>query len=396
MRAHAYRAALAAAVGLGVLATGVPAAADDTRTVEYSGYRTTVPASWPVYDLTREPDRCVRYDTHAVYLGRPGADQDCPARAIGRTEALLVEPLDDASRTRLSGLASGVRDEAGALWATFDDDGVAVTASYGTDPDMARGFVAGGTAVRPVGGGGPSSSDGVRPLAPNATGLGFETCAAPSRRAMSAWQASPYRTVGIYIGGMNSACSQPNLSADWVRAVHDAGYTFIPTYVGRQAPCGNVGTRIDPTHAAEQGVSAARDAVMMMRGLGFGTGNPVYFDMEAYPIGGSCGAAVLTFLTGWAEGLRDAGYRSGVYSSAGSGIRELARHVTSSRYRMPDAIWFAHWDGDQSVTGDPNVPDSLWADHQRIKQYRGGHRVSHGGVSMNIDSDSLDGPVAVG
>ena len=33
------------------------------------------------------------------------------------------------------------------------------------------------------------------------TGYGFEACNAPSTDALTAWLASPYRAVGIYIGG---------------------------------------------------------------------------------------------------------------------------------------------------------------------------------------------------
>ncbi len=50
-----------------------------------------MPASWPVYRLGRGPTRCVRYDRHAVYLGRPGADQQCPAHLVGRTTTISVQ-----------------------------------------------------------------------------------------------------------------------------------------------------------------------------------------------------------------------------------------------------------------------------------------------------------------
>src|SRR5204862_6533226 len=68
------------------------------------------------------------------------------------------------------------------------------------------------------------------------TGLGFDTCSAPSSGAMNAWKASPYRAVGIYLGGINSACVQPNLTPTWVGAETAAGWHLIPIYVGLQAP----------------------------------------------------------------------------------------------------------------------------------------------------------------
>jgi len=61
------------------------------KMVRYAGYTIRVPASWPVYRLDRDPGRCVRYDRHAVYLGRPGANQQCPAHLVGRTATVSIE-----------------------------------------------------------------------------------------------------------------------------------------------------------------------------------------------------------------------------------------------------------------------------------------------------------------
>src|SRR5689334_584550 len=55
------------------------------------------------------------------------------------------------------------------------------------------------------------------------TGLGFDACSAPSSAAMNAWLASPYRAVGIYFGGVNRACTQPNLTPAWVSEQLSAG-----------------------------------------------------------------------------------------------------------------------------------------------------------------------------
>jgi hypothetical protein len=59
-----------------VKAAPVNAAKPARKTVTFAGYSVSVPVSWPVYDLTKDPRRCVRYDVHAVYLGSPGPDQD--------------------------------------------------------------------------------------------------------------------------------------------------------------------------------------------------------------------------------------------------------------------------------------------------------------------------------
>ena len=47
-------------------------------------YLTRVPGDWPVFDLAADPSTCVRFDVHAVYLGHPGADMNCPAGLVGR------------------------------------------------------------------------------------------------------------------------------------------------------------------------------------------------------------------------------------------------------------------------------------------------------------------------
>ena len=61
------------------------------KTVRYAGYTIRVPATWPVYRLDRDPGRCVRYDQHAVYLGQPGANQQCPAHLVGHTATISIE-----------------------------------------------------------------------------------------------------------------------------------------------------------------------------------------------------------------------------------------------------------------------------------------------------------------
>jgi hypothetical protein len=60
---------------------------------------------------------------------------------------------------------------------------------------------------------------------------------------------------------------------------------------------------------------------------------------------------------------------------------------------MPDQIWVARWSG---VPGEINsggttyLRDSSWTPHKRVHQYKGGHNETHGGVTINIDSNWLD------
>jgi hypothetical protein len=57
-----------------------------TRTVTFRDASVTVPAGWPVREMTGKPG-CVRLDRHAVYLGDPSR-VTCPADLIGRVTAV--------------------------------------------------------------------------------------------------------------------------------------------------------------------------------------------------------------------------------------------------------------------------------------------------------------------
>jgi len=69
------------------------------------------------------------------------------------------------------------------------------------------------------------------------SGEGFDTCTALPTSAMRSLDGGAYSTANVYIGGVNRACAQPELSARWVATVTGAGWTLIPTYLGKQAPC---------------------------------------------------------------------------------------------------------------------------------------------------------------
>ena len=50
-----------------------------------------------MYRLDEHPRTCVRYDVHAVYLGTPGANMDCPAGIVGRTQTVSFIPAGNAA-----------------------------------------------------------------------------------------------------------------------------------------------------------------------------------------------------------------------------------------------------------------------------------------------------------
>jgi hypothetical protein len=433
---------LAALCGLlAVLAIPTAAQAAATKVVRYDGWHARVPASWPVFHLGSGSRICVRFNRHAVYLGRPGSQQRCPAHAVGRTEAILVTP-----RTRRTGALTGdaigwggspaaAVPSAGAV-AQVDrrgsgrTGGVLVTATWGQDPTVVRSAL-GVDSVRAAGraydrrqaavlagaarvtahkrtrtptgtrtasdsSGLPLSGDALARNVPGSVyaGLGFDACSAPSQTAMSAWAvASPFHAVGVYLGGANMACTQSNLTAAWVSEQAASGWQLIPTYVGLQAPGNGCGcAAISAIDAAAQGTAAAQSAVLEAQALGLGTGNPIYDDMENYTRTTSASETVLTFLGAWTTALHEAGYLSGVYSSELSGIQDLIAEQGTG-YAEPDDIWFANWNG-ETVTTDPLVPITDWADNQRLHQFRGGHTDDYGGSSISVDSDYLDGATA--
>ena len=202
----------------------------------------------------------------------------------------------------------------------------------------------------------------------------------------------------MYIGGASRGCpNQPNLTTSWVNTVVGWGWTLIPTYVGLQAPCSVYTNKITKAGAAAQGTASADDAIAVLNGVGLGAGSIVYFDMEAYNyLDKSCVASVQTFLNAWTVRLHARDYLSGFYTSSNTMNATLVARVGDATFHQPDDIWFARWNGDSSVVGDPMIPDTAWPTHQRMHQYRGGHTESHGGVVINIDNDSLDADTSPG
>jgi hypothetical protein len=223
------------------------------------------------------------------------------------------------------------------------------------------------------------------------TGYGFDACTAPSARSMRAWrESSPFEAIGVYIGGRNRACSQPNLTTAWVSEQVALGWHLIPTYVGLQATTSSCTScaKLTSSFATAQARAEADDAVADAQAIGIGPGSPIYHDMESYARTASATASTMTFLAAWTRRLHELGYSSGVYSSSASGIADLANRWGTA-YPSPDQLWFANWNG-RANTDDPYVPDEAWPDHQRIHQYRGGHDETWGGVRINIDSNYVD------
>src|SRR5580704_6729242 len=473
--------------------TAAKAAAPAMKTVEYRGYAIRVPATWPVYSLSKDPAQCVRYDVNAVYLGTPGPDPDCPAHVVGRADTVSIGgPATPGQRS--ASVRTDLRAAVGAkragthipaapgtimqntqlreLSVAMPDSAPAITATYGTSPDETMQVLAGvhqttnqsaptGTVVAasaapqarpntpapprnpalpsnpaPPNNPAPSNPPPSNPVpsypapptwippswptpAPTGTGVptqpapglssspppapagaltGFDTCGAPSLATMKAWRAK-YAAAAIYIGGQEMGCGYGNLSKSWVQSAEGMGWSLMPTFVGLQAPCNSFSDEINPSQAALQGQQAAIQAVGDAATFGLGPGSPIYFDMEAYNENkSSCVTAVLTFLDAWDRQLQISGYVSGVYSSAGSGVINLQNtsSVAGHPLAKPQAIWFALWDNAVNLTGSPYMTPAVWSASARSNQYAGPRVVTVGGISLDIDSDLVNGPVARG
>ncbi|GAA3890372.1 glycoside hydrolase domain-containing protein [Streptomyces sedi] len=414
------RAAVLAALG-GLVATGLgvaPTAAqagesgDSATSVTYHGLSVEVPDDWRVVDLAEDPSACVRFDVPTLYLGSPAGQRDCPAGLVGRDVGIVLEPLAEVAPERLdarTAVAEGAPAAAaaratshdGTLQLAVEQAGLLVTAAHTPATEgEARAVLEGAEitdAARPAATPAPAETaarpTAVGPQPGDYTGLGFDACAAPSQAAMDAWGAdSPFQAVGVYISGASRACDQPNLTAAWVEAQTAAGWHLTPIDVGRQAPCTSYAQRIseDPATARAEGAQAADESIAAAAALGIPAGSVLYSDIEAYTPGATCTAAVLSYLSGWTEGLHAQGYLSGVYSSGASGIQDVAAAYDDPNHTRVDHIWFAWWNGQADTDAGSYAPAEYWADRQRIHQYVGEVTETHGGVSINIDRNYLD------
>ncbi|MBA0052711.1 DUF1906 domain-containing protein [Streptomyces sp. AJS327] len=233
-------------------------------------------------------------------------------------------------------------------------------------------------------------------------GAAFDTCHTPPYDTMRAWRrASPFRAVGVYIGGRGRACPrQPNLTPDWVRGVDRMGWRLLPLYVGSQAPCVTeqskrrvaIGRRAPRT----RGVREGRDAVRRVKALGMAPRSAIYLDMEAYDSRRTrCAKTTLRFVRGWSAAVRRAGYLPGFYSSSESGIAHMERVRREGSRDLPMALWFARWGVRPSVEAAPALRRTHWWPHRRAHQFQGNVKRTYGGRTLHIDRNEVDAPVAI-
>jgi hypothetical protein len=242
----------------------------------------------------------------------------------------------------------------------------------------------------------------------NFTGYGFDQCLAPTQEAMDTWlKHSPFLAVGIYIAGDSRGCrSQPNLTPTWISNQLRKGWRLLPITLGPQASCHPgfprysddsvisplPGSNGNYPRARRQARREAVATVETAQRLGIVRGSTLWYDLEGFDLSNTrCRESSLAFLSAWTTRLHALDYVSGVYSSAGSGIKMLddARVTRPGTFTLPDRIWIARWDG-RADTQTDYIRDDGWLPGGRMKQYRGGHHETWGGVTINIDSNWLD------
>lgn len=250
---------------------------------------------------------------------------------------------------------------------------------------------------------------GPNPVTPgNFRGYGFDQCLAPTQKAMTRWlNHSPFLSVGIYISGDSRACrNQPNLTPTWVSNQLRRGWRLLPITLGPQASCQprfprykddfkispKPGTYGRYSVARRQGTAEASKTVNAAKALGITAGSTLWYDLEGFNVSDThCRESALVFLSGWTKQIRALGYKSGVYSSAGSGIKALddARVNRPGKFILPDMVWIARWDGVANTSTSYMRADG-WRPGRRVKQYMGGHDEVWGGVRINIDRNFLE------
>ena len=227
--------------------------------------------------------------------------------------------------------------------------------------------------------------------------LGIDGCSFSNNTQTHAfWAGTPYYNLGIYLGGSAYGAGCSLLDASEISfAVKTDGWEAMFIWVGPQPPCSNISAprfSSNITTARDQGEDQAVLIYQRLQALGIDTLNtPVIYDFEPWNTGNSgCIAAVRAFVGGFVAQMHlPPAQKAGFYgSTCASGI-----YLLTGASPVPDFITGAAWDLNKKVTVMPCVSSSSWVNHQRHKQYRGGHPETWNGVTVQVDSDCSDAPI---
>ena len=104
----------------------------------------------------------MRYDVHAVYLGTPGPDPDCPPNLVGRVDTVSIQAPAASAGTNTAGNSKGPRQggqqalnpgtivqdpDRRELALAMPDKAPSIGATYGTGPGATEQMLA---TVRPA------------------------------------------------------------------------------------------------------------------------------------------------------------------------------------------------------------------------------------------------------
>jgi len=209
------------------------------------------------------------------------------------------------------------------------------------------------------------------------------------------WNGTPYYYWGIYIGGDERGCSQPNLTKGWIATVTNGtangvqmNWKLLPIWVGPQDPCQHGYSHyisMNTTTAFNQGESEGASAYdEWVTTLGQSANTPIEYDMEfnGYAISSGCLAAMKSFINGWVTQLHlPPAQKAGLYTSTGGDLNNFA-----SIAHPPDFIDGANYSSGKSTSNMPGVSSSNWSHQQRHKQYRGPHNETWNGTTLGVDS----------
>ena len=240
------------------------------------------------------------------------------------------------------------------------------------------------------------------------SGKGFDTCIAPSSPQMDDWYAhSPYRGVGVYIGGASyhpdqdcKSAANPNPAPDggynaaWVQHQAATGWGMWAIYAGQQGPT-LTAAGANPTAL---GVSDAKDAVAKASALGFAPGTTIFVDMEPYHENATA-QAVVAYLKSFGSALNGTGFKLGLYGTSGnpaSGHSAIGDAAADPGLQAQiSAVDISGSTSDQenfnATTNDPYVPATDWGKHQRIHQYFLDVQRQYGSSpAIQVDEDDVD------
>lgn len=142
------------------------------------------------------------------------------------------------------------------------------------------------------------------------------------------WSGTTYYWTGTYLGGVSNCTYQPG---SWMSSVITTGFAVGLIWDGAQPPCNAVRNTMpwSGSSAYSTGVSNADQAVNAAVSKGFGSGTPIYTDVEGFTdtiyMNQHCVDSVRAYVSGWTVEIAARGFAAGYYgSSSGSYVEYMA------------------------------------------------------------------------